>query len=109
MPHRRSQIRPPEVLKDVLKQGILLEHEAETITDGLRAMLMEASGCGARVFEFVGVEHTPKNNMIVGTRHNGVADKEQIWKRIKDLMEFYGIRKQRLFELLTRDEGRAAP
>jgi SAM-dependent methyltransferase len=105
----RPQIKPPEVLKDVLKQGILLEHEAETITHGLRAMMMEASGYGARVFEFVGVEHTPKNNMIVGTRHEGVADKEQTWKRIQDLMEFYGIRRQRLFELLSKDEGRAAP
>ena len=71
-------------------------------------MLMEASGYSARVFEFVGVEHTPKNNMIVGTRHGGITDKEKTLKRISDLMDFYGICKQRLFELLGRDAGSTA-
>ena len=96
----RPQIKPPELLQGVLKHGILLEHEAETITDGLRAMLLESSGYNASVFEFIGVEHTPKNNMIVGIRREELKDKEEITGRIQALMEFYGIRGQRLHSLL---------
>ena len=97
----RPQIRPPQVLKDVLKHGTLLEHDAETLTDGLRAMLIEANGYSAKVFEFVGVEHTPKNNMIVGRRVPIHTDKEVLQKRIQDLMDFYGVRKQRLRDLFA--------
>lgn len=99
----RPQISPPPVLKGVLKHGILLEHEAETITDGLRAMLLEANGYSAKVFEFVGVEHTPKNNMIVGTWGKGLADKEAAETRIQELMDFYGVRNQHLKELLAAE------
>jgi SAM-dependent methyltransferase len=98
----RPQIRPPEVLRDILKQGTLLEHEAETLTDGLRAMLLDANGYAAKVFEFVGVEHTPKNNMIVGTRIDRKTDKVEVNNRIKALMDFYGVREQRLWRLLER-------
>jgi SAM-dependent methyltransferase len=97
----RPQMKPPDVLKGLLKHGILLEHEAETITDGIRAMELEANGYSSKVFEFVGVEHTPKNNMIVGTRRRATVDKEEAEKRIQALMDLYGIREQRLHSLLA--------
>jgi hypothetical protein len=54
----RRQIKPPGVLHDILKHGTMLEREAETVTDGLRAMLLERSGYSTRIFEFVPTEHT---------------------------------------------------
>lgn len=98
----RPQMKPPDVLKDILKHGTLLEHEAETITDGIRAMELEANGYSSKVFEFVGVEHTPKNNMIVGTRRRVAMDKEDLEKRIQAVMDLYGIREQRLHRLLAQ-------
>ncbi len=101
----RPQIKPPEMLKNVLKHGVMLEREAESITDGLRALLLEKSGYSTKLFEFVSTEHTPKNNMIVGTR--GAKKNENIDEEIKAIKEFYGIKDQRLENLLSESEARA--
>ena len=96
----RPQIVPPEMLKNILKHGIILEREAESITDGLRSLLLEKSGYATRIFEFIGTEHTPKNNMIVGTKQHKKVDAEQFDKQINAIKEFYGIKEQRLENLI---------
>lgn len=100
----RPQIRPPAMLRDVLKHGAMLEREAETITDGLRSLLLERAGYATRIFEFVSIEHTPKNNMIVGTRAKGVSDAARFDAEIRAIKEFYGIREQRLESLLEKKQ-----
>lgn len=93
----RKQLKPPEVLRDILKHGSMLEREAETITDGLRSMLLEMRGYQTRVFEFVPIEHTPKNNMIAAVRRRDAdVDRQTIRKRIDAVKSFYGITDQRL-------------
>ena len=96
----RPQIKPPALLKDILKHGVMLEREAEIITDGLRALLLEKSGYATKVFEFIATEHTPKNNMIVGTKQNAKVDAEKYEREIAEIKNFYGIREQRLESLL---------
>ncbi len=96
----RPQITPPEMLKNILKHGIMLEREAESITDGLRALLLEKSGYQTKLFEFVSTEHTPKNNMIVGTLQKQKADSEKFEAEVKAIKDFYGIKEQRLESLL---------
>jgi SAM-dependent methyltransferase len=96
----RPQITPPEMFKNVLKHGIMLEREAESITDGLRSLLLEKSGYQTKLFEFVSTEHTPKNNMIVGTRQNKKPAADKLEEQIKAIKDFYGIREQRLENLL---------
>ncbi len=96
----RPQIKPPEMLKNILKHGIMLEREAESITDGLRALLLEKSGYSTKLFEFISTEHTPKNNMIVGTRQNKKIDAKNLNEQINSIKKFYGINKQRLENLL---------
>ena len=97
----RRQIKPPEMLSDVLKHGSMLEREAETVTDGLRSMLLERSGYSTKVFEFVPTEHTPKNNMIVAAKTGQTTDPGGLQKRIDELKSFYGITEQRLENLLA--------
>ena len=98
----RRQIKPPDLLKDILKHGTMLEREAETITDGLRSMLLERSGYSTNVFEFVPIEHTPKNNMIVATRnHAKLPEAERLQRQIEAVKTLYGIREQRLENLLA--------
>jgi hypothetical protein len=89
------------MFQNILKHGIMLEREAESITDGLRALLLEKSGYQTRVFEFISTEHTPKNNMIVGTRTDNTTNAEKLEKEIKTIKEFYGINEQRLETLLN--------
>ena len=43
------------------------------VTDSLRALLLESVGYSAKVFEFVSLEHTGKNKMILATRRAGAA------------------------------------
>ncbi|MGI8639440.1 MAG: class I SAM-dependent methyltransferase [Pyrinomonadaceae bacterium] len=97
----RPQIKSPEMLRGILRHGVMLEREAETLTDGLRALLLEKSGYSTKLFEFVSTEHTPKNNMIVGTRHEKNVEAEKINEQIQSIKKFYGIKEQRLENLLT--------
>lgn len=101
----RPQITPPEMLRNILKHGVMLEREAESITDGLRALLLEKSGYSTKLFEFVSTEHTPKNNMIVGTRAAKDAEIENLNEQIKSIKDFYGIKEQKLESLLSEAEG----
>jgi Methyltransferase domain len=96
----RSQIIPPEVLLPVLRHGILLEREAETITDALRALLLEMHGYSARVFEFISHEHTGKNLMIAAERLPSPRDPAPLRAQLRALLTLYGIRVQRLAQLL---------
>ena len=99
----RQQIKPPEILRDILKHGSMLEREAETITDGLRSMLLERSGYSTKIFEFVATEHTPKNNMIVAMRNLGDNDfSNDIQTRIDAIKSLYSIDSHRLEGLLSQ-------
>ena len=95
----RRQMKSPAVLKDILKHGSMAEREAETITDGLRAMLLEGRGYSTKVFEFVPTEHTPKNNMIVATKR--ITSAGDVSGSVRELMSFYSIAEQRLERLLS--------
>ncbi|MGI9054989.1 MAG: class I SAM-dependent methyltransferase [Pyrinomonadaceae bacterium] len=103
----RPQIKPPEMLSNILKHGIMLEREAESITDGLRALLLEKSGYATKLFEFVATEHTPKNNMIVGTKQDKKTDIEKLNEQINSIKDFYGIKDHKLEILLNKAEARA--
>ena len=96
----RPQITPPKMLQDVLKHGIMLEREAESITDGLRSLLLEKNGYSSKVFEFIGTEHTPKNNLIVGTRLKTPLSSKKFDEQIQSIKTFYGIKSQKLESLL---------
>ena len=71
------------------------------VTDSLRALLLEAAGYEAKVFEFVSLEHTNKNKMILATRRAfGAGSAERALAQVDDLKAFYGIREQCLERLL---------
>jgi SAM-dependent methyltransferase len=99
----RPQMSRPRLLSGLLRHGIHLGQEAEMLTDSLRALLLETCGYDARVFEFVSLEHTSKNKMILATRHaDGAAQAERARAEVIDLKSFYGIREQCLETLLLR-------
>lgn len=97
----RPQIVAPDMFKDVLKHGVILERMAETLTDALRALLLERSGYATRMIEFVPVEHTPKNNMLVGVRRTKAVDTSALERQIDDIKAAFGISHQRLEQLLA--------
>ena len=97
----RREFSPPEILRGVLRHGILAERQAELLTDGIRALALEAAGYSASVFEFISNEHTGKNVMIAATKRDAPGDGAAAREELRALMEFFGLRSQRLVELLT--------
>ena len=97
----RREFAPPPVLAGVLRHGILAERQAELLTDGLRALALEAAGYSASVFEFISNEHTGKNVMIAATKRDIPGDGSAAREELRALMDFFGLRSQRLVGLLT--------
>lgn len=96
----RPQLKSPALLAPVLQHGIHLGQEAEMITDGLRALLLEAHGYDTKVFEFISLEHTSKNKMILAQKRKVPRDNRVILEQIAAIKTFYGIQEHCLETLL---------
>ena len=76
----------------LMTHGIFVERQAEMVTDGLRALVLECFGYATKVFEFVSDAHTPKNVMIVGTRNlTAASPNPAIRETIKAAKAYFGI------------------
>jgi len=93
----RRQMAPTNALQYITKHGILMERQAEMVTDTIRALMLEAHGYKTKVFDFIEEEDTPKNVLIVGIKSNfsqKIFD-ENILK-IKELKALFGIKEHYL-------------
>ena len=100
----RPQMASPAVLRPLLQHGIHLGQEAEMVTDGLRALLLEAEGYATQVFEFVSLEHTSKNKMILAVKRSqalSAARHSELLEQIAGIKQFSGVREQALETLLS--------
>ena len=103
----RPQMQLPPLLRPMLQHGIHLGQEAEMVTDSLRALLLEAQGYETQVFEFIALEHTSKNKMILAVKKTGAAAAAQAARRpellaqIAEIKRFYGLREHCLETLLA--------
>lgn len=94
----RKQLDVKNEMQPILKHGIMAERQAELLTDGMRALLMEAYGYKTKVFEFISTEHTPKNVMIVGIKSQ--ANQEAL-QQVAAIKKHYGIEYHALEKLLA--------
>ena len=99
----RQQIKSPEILQPMLKYGVHMGQEADMVTDALRALLLEAHGYKTQILEFVSLEHTSKNKLILAVRGNAPAPREEVLEQIKTLKKYYSIEHQTLETLLQKD------
>lgn len=83
----------------LLRHGTFMEKQAEMVTDGLRALLLEASGYRTKVFEFVSDAHTPKNNLIVAQK-GSAGSRQAALDRIASVKAMFGIEQHYLEGLL---------
>jgi len=102
----RPQLLSPHPLRPILQHGVHLGQQAEMLTDGLRAMLLDACGYDTQVFEFVALEHTQKNKMILAVKRSQPQPADTVWAQVDEIKAFYGIREQCL-ENLLRDRRSA--
>lgn len=88
-------------LNFLTKYGIFLERQAEMVTDGIRALILEYFGFKTKVFEFISDAHTPKNVMIVGIKNQKILPKdEKILQKIKESKAYFGIKYHHLEKLM---------
>jgi hypothetical protein len=84
----------------ITRYGIFMERQAVMITDTIRALMMEYYGYKTQVMEFIEMEHTPKNVLLVGRKTDKTPDRLMISKAIGDLKRQYGIQQHYLETIL---------
>lgn len=101
----RKEMHAHNELAPLLRHGILEERQAEIVTDGTRALLLEAEGYETRVFEFISTEHTAKNVMITATADVGRKTlderRQKALEKVAALKAGFGIREHYLEKLLA--------
>jgi len=79
-----------EVLRPMLRHGILQERTADILTDSFRALLLRIAGYRTDVFEFISNEQTARNLMIRAVR--GAPENEAPFVKEYDAMKaFWGV------------------
>ena len=94
----RQEMEKSKVVDAITRYGIFMERQAVMITDTIRALILEYFGYKTQVMEFIEMEHTPKNVLLVGKKvgEPSAEEKEAILNEIKNLKERYGIEKHYL-------------
>jgi SAM-dependent methyltransferase len=91
--HLNAQLKPAgpaEVLRPLLRHGLMLQRAADLFTDALRAQLLRVAGYKTDVVEFVGTEHTPRNLMIRAVQAGPPGD-ERFVREYTELKAFLGV------------------
>lgn len=103
----RREMEKGKVKNDVsflTKYGIFLERQAEMVTDGIRALLLEYFGYKTKIFEFISDVHTPKNVLVVGIKGEvSKQRKTEILSQINDTKTYFGIGYHHLERLLKEE------
>ena len=81
-----------DVLKPMLKHGILKERLTALVTDSVRASLLENAGYSVQVLEFIALEHTAKNLLIRAIRRSGKAGLKPLTAEYAAFRDFWHIR-----------------
>ncbi|CAG8866689.1 hypothetical protein PS627_02054 [Pseudomonas fluorescens] len=104
----RPQMASPGLLQPMLQYGLHLGQQAEMLTDSLRALYLEACGYETKVFEFISLEHTNKNKMILAVKRKSPGDAGVLLEKVEQLKAFYGV-KEHCLETLLRADGFLRP
>jgi hypothetical protein len=97
----RNSMKAAESFSLLTRHGILLERQAELLTDAIRSRVLEIYGYKTLMTEFVDPEHTPKNIMIIGRKtgkRNG--SREAMIQKLREFITQFGIQDHHLVTLL---------
>lgn len=87
----RVEMEKSGVTDCITRYGILLERQAAMVTDAVRALVMEYFGYKTQIMEFIEMEHTPKNILVVGAKDGNVRPKPVVLAEIRSILSRYGI------------------
>jgi SAM-dependent methyltransferase len=81
---------PADVLRPLLRHGILYQRTADALTDAFRALALRIMGYRTDVVEFISPEHTARNLMIRAVRGVPVGDLDFVREYVA-LSRFWGV------------------
>lgn len=94
----RKSMAGTEAFQSIIKHGILMERQAEILTDSIRSLILEGYGYQSRVFEFINQEHTSKNLMITAEKSK---PRPKALEEVQALKKSFGIQEHYLETLLS--------
>jgi SAM-dependent methyltransferase len=88
-------------LSYLTRHGIFMERQAEMVTDGIRALILEYYGYSVKVLDFISDAHTPKNVMLIGEKNpRAVKQNPDVLNKIKEAKAYFGIERHHLESLM---------
>ena len=87
--HELNQQISCEVLKPILKYGLIKERIAALATDAIRAEILEGHGYEVQILEFIDMEHTPKNILIRAVKRREKSERQK--EELTELFSFLQI------------------
>ena len=84
--HELNRQMENEILKPLMKHGLIKERMAALVTDALRAEYLEREGYDVQILEFIDMEHTPKNILIRAIRTDKTAENDEVIRRCEEFL-----------------------
>ena len=84
--HELNRQMENEILKPLMKHGLIKERMAALVTDALRAEYLEREGYHVQILEFIDMEHTPKNILIRAIRTDKKAENDEVIRRREEFL-----------------------
>ena len=84
--HELNRQMENEILKPLMKHGLIKERMAALVTDVLRAEYLEREGYHVQILEFIDMEHTPKNILIRAIRTDKKAENDEVIRRCEEFL-----------------------
>lgn len=78
-----------DLLKPILKYGLLKERMSALMTDAVRAGLLQRAGYDVQVLEFIDMEHTPKNILLRCIKNPHMKPKKQ--EQLDEFIDFLNV------------------
>lgn len=84
--HELNRQMENDVLKPLMKHGLIKERMAALVTDALRAEYLEREGYHVQILEFIDMEHTPKNILIRAVKTGKGANNDEVIRKCEEFL-----------------------
>lgn len=84
--HELNRQMDSDILRPLMKHGLIKERMAALVTDALRAEYLEGEGYMVQILEFIDMEHTPKNILIRAVKTGKKAANAEIIKQCEEFL-----------------------
>lgn len=99
----RKSMTMPTSLLGISSYGILIERQAEIVTDSIRTLMLNHYGYKTKIVEFISGEHTPKNLLIIAEKRHPKSSDNKYLKSINELKSTFGVKEHYIERILKND------